>query len=203
MTPPPITPTTRDDQRLAKAMSHPVRLRLLGMLNDGIASPKELAERVGEPLDNIAYHMRVLARLGCIELVRTERRRGATAHYYRALTRAFIDSQGSADLELEARTAISATVLEDAFRLAFEATARGTFDSRTDRHLALMHLRLTEAGWSRVNAMLDEVIEEALALQAEALAPETPDEDTIGSDLVMAHFPAPRGTIGPTGIMGE
>lgn len=180
----------RNDPRLAKAMSSPVRIRILGMLNEAVLSPKQVAERLGEPLENVSYHVRLLRDLGCIELVRTEKRRGATAHFYRATTRAFIDSTASADLDEDARAAITSTILQEGFRLAYTAAARGTFDSRTDRHLSMTNLTLTEAGWRELNAVLDEAIETALRLQAEALSPEAADEEKLRTDLVLAHFPA-------------
>jgi DNA-binding transcriptional ArsR family regulator len=200
MTPRTTTPKPRAaDRRLAKAMSHPTRLRLLGLLNEGVASPKALAERIGQPIENIAYHMRVLRELGCIELVRTERRRGATVHYYRALTRAFIDDEGWALVDSDSRAAVSSTVLQEAFALAFEAIAAGTFDDRDDRHLSLSNLTLTEDGWRELNSALEAAVELALKLQADAMAPETVGDLKVSSDLLIAHFTAPRSTlVGPT-----
>jgi DNA-binding transcriptional ArsR family regulator len=69
------------DQRLAKALSHPLRARIFAILNEQVASPNEMAEMIGEPLPNVSYHARVLVDLGCIELVRTAQRRGAIEHY--------------------------------------------------------------------------------------------------------------------------
>jgi DNA-binding transcriptional ArsR family regulator len=186
------SPSVRRDPRLAKAMSNPLRLRLLAILNEEVASPKDLAERVGEPLENVAYHVRVLRELDCIELVRTAQRRGATAHYYRATTRAFIDSEASSELDVDARSAISATILQEAFKGAFDATAAGTFDSRTDRHVTYTNLTLTDSGWRELNERLDALVEHALELQAQALSPEASDEERVCSDLIVAHFPAPR-----------
>jgi DNA-binding transcriptional ArsR family regulator len=183
-------PSIRSDPRLAKAMSSPVRIRILGMLNEAVLSPKQVAERLGEPLENVSYHVRLLRDLGCIELVRTEKRRGATAHFYRATTRAFIDSDVSAGLDDEARSAITSTILQESFRLAYTAAARGTFDSRTDRHLSMTNLTLTDAGWTELNLLLDGLVENALRLQAQALAPEAADEDKVRTDLILAHFPA-------------
>ena len=183
-------PSIRSDPRLAKAMSSPVRIRILGMLNEAVLSPKQVAERLGEPLENVSYHVRLLRDLGCIELVRTEKRRGATAHFYRATTRAFIDSDVSAGLDAEARSAMTSTILQESFRLAYTAAARGTFDSRTDRHLSMTNLTLTDAGWAELNVLLDELLESALRLHAEALSPEAADEDKVRADLVLAHFPA-------------
>jgi DNA-binding transcriptional ArsR family regulator len=71
------------DQRLAKALSHPLRARIFAIVNEQVASPNEVADMLGEPLPNVSHHTRVLVGLECIELVRTARRRGAVEHYYR------------------------------------------------------------------------------------------------------------------------
>jgi DNA-binding transcriptional ArsR family regulator len=71
------------DQRVVKALAHPLRVRLLARLRERIASPSELAVEVDEPIGNVSYHVRALADLGMIELVRTAPRRGALEHYYR------------------------------------------------------------------------------------------------------------------------
>jgi DNA-binding transcriptional ArsR family regulator len=51
------------------------------------ASPKELATQLGEKLGNVSYHVRILVRLGLIELVRETPRRGAVEHHYRSAPR--------------------------------------------------------------------------------------------------------------------
>lgn len=71
------------DQRLAKALSHEMRAQVLALIAEGKASPKQIAERLGEDIRSVAYHVRVLQRLGCIELVETKQRRGATEHFYK------------------------------------------------------------------------------------------------------------------------
>ena len=76
------------DERLAKAFSHRLRVQILQRLDEaGEASPKELAQALGEPVGNVSYHVRILRELDCVELVRTEPRRGALAHFYRATAR--------------------------------------------------------------------------------------------------------------------
>jgi predicted transcriptional regulator len=43
-----------------------------------------IAAELGLDLRGVAYHVRVLKKLGCIELVGTQPRRGAVEHVYRA-----------------------------------------------------------------------------------------------------------------------
>ncbi len=185
--------STRGDEGLAKAMSSPTRLRILAMLTeDGVASPKQLARRLGEPLENVAYHVKVLRETDCIELVDTKQRRGATEHFYRAITRAFISDEASSDLDTRTRSAMSATVLQQCFRLIFDATSQGTFDSRSDRHLSYVSLTLTEQGWNEVNQRLHDVLELAMGLQSAGLEAERNGEDVTHSTLVVTHFPTPE-----------
>jgi len=72
------------DPRLAKALSNDVRARALDLIVEGTKSPKVIAAELGLDLRGVAYHVRVLKKLGCIELVSTEPRRGAVEHVYRA-----------------------------------------------------------------------------------------------------------------------
>jgi DNA-binding transcriptional ArsR family regulator len=80
------------DQQLAKALSSDLRAQALTLIAEGIASPKLIAAELGLDLRKVAYHVRVLRRLGCIELVETEKRRGAVEHIYRVTERALGES---------------------------------------------------------------------------------------------------------------
>ena len=82
---PPIT--NIDDPRYVKAMSHPLRVRILALLDERTASPVELAGWLGATLGTVAYHVRTLERMGLIELVRETRVRGAVEHHYRSKAR--------------------------------------------------------------------------------------------------------------------
>ena len=76
------------DQRLAKALSHSMRAQALALIVESVTSPKQIAERLDADLRSVAYHVRVLKRLGCIELVETQKRRGAVEHLYKATEQA-------------------------------------------------------------------------------------------------------------------
>jgi len=71
------------DPRLAKALSRPLRANALVLIGEGVNSPKLIAAKLGLDLRTVAYHVRVLRNLGCVELVETRPRRGATEHVYR------------------------------------------------------------------------------------------------------------------------
>lgn len=76
------------DPRVAKALSSSLRAKTLILIAEGVASPKEIAEALGLDVRTVAYHVRVLRELDCVELVETQQRRGATEHIYRVTERA-------------------------------------------------------------------------------------------------------------------
>lgn len=89
---------TKTDRRTAAqnrlvAMSHPLRARVLTMLNERVASPKEIADQLDEPIPNVSHHAKRLVQLGCAELVDKRQVRGAIEHFYRATEQTFVDAE--------------------------------------------------------------------------------------------------------------
>jgi DNA-binding transcriptional ArsR family regulator len=112
------------DQRLIRALGHPVRMRALQVLNTRVASPSELAKELHEPLGNVAYHVKILEENDAIELVRTAPVRGALEHFYRAtthITRTWLDLDGEALNEL---VDLLNSVVDRALELHAEAAPR-------------------------------------------------------------------------------
>src|SRR5215210_1939964 len=100
------------DPRLAKALSHPMRARILMILNERVASPNEISEMIDERLPNVSYHVRALLELGCIELVDTAQRRGAIERYFRGIVRPFLSDRGWEKLPQSGRQAVSEVALQ-------------------------------------------------------------------------------------------
>src|SRR5918999_1931913 len=121
------------DPRIAKALSHPMRARILVILNERVASPNEIAETIDERLPNVSYHVRALLDLGCIELVDTAQRRGAIEHYYRAVVRPFFSDRDWKRIPRSGRQAISDSILRIIWEDVSEALKAGTFESRAGR----------------------------------------------------------------------
>ena len=61
--------TNIDDPLYVKAMSHPLRVRILAMLDERTASPVELAGWLGASLGAVACDVRTPERTGLVELV--------------------------------------------------------------------------------------------------------------------------------------
>src|SRR3712207_6094605 len=134
------------DARLAKAMSHPLRARILATLQARTASPVELAEEFGEPLGHVSYHVKMLESWECIELVETQPRRGALEHFYRAAKPAPVADRVFNDLPATVRRALADGVLTQLAGDLAVASERGGFE-RSDVHLTRTPLAVDEQGW--------------------------------------------------------
>jgi DNA-binding transcriptional ArsR family regulator len=85
-----MTPAHRTEETdLLRALRHPLRRRILREMADGTAvSPRELSNRLRQPLSNVSYHVRVLAEGRAITLVGTRPARGSVQHFYRSTVEA-------------------------------------------------------------------------------------------------------------------
>src|ERR1700709_2845042 len=116
------------EARIAKALAHPLRARILQRLGERVASPGDLALELGAPLAVVSYHVRMLRDYDCVELVRTEPRRGALQHFYRATARPTLDEDQWKSLPSTLRRELSGETLAEAVedvRAASEAGTRG------------------------------------------------------------------------------
>ena len=126
--------TDIDDPRYVKALAHPLRIRILAMLADRVASPVQLAAHLDATLGTVAYHVRTLPGLGLVELVDTRQRRGATEHYYRAREHPrFPDDAWSGPAPVAKQRMLSA-ILQQIGQHVTSAAAAGGFD-RADAHM--------------------------------------------------------------------
>jgi DNA-binding transcriptional ArsR family regulator len=180
-------PSDRLDARLVKAISHPLRHRLLVRLNERVASPNELARELGEPLGRVSYHVRTLADIGAIELVRTEPRRGAVEHYYRAAVRAWFGDEDWAKLPISTRRELFGQHLQRIVGDIAAAAGAGGFD-HAKAWVSFVTLALDEEGMAEISDLLDETLRKAL--QVQAASKERGGELT--TELVLLHF-EPRG----------
>ncbi|HEV7770498.1 MAG TPA: helix-turn-helix domain-containing protein [Solirubrobacterales bacterium] len=74
-----------DIDRLLKVLRHPLRRRVLELMIDAEpTSPRDLSNELDCTLSTVAYHVRVLAQSGALEMVHTKQVRGSTQHFYLA-----------------------------------------------------------------------------------------------------------------------
>jgi DNA-binding transcriptional ArsR family regulator len=158
------------DVRLAKALSHPVRVAALRILNDRVASPSDIATELELPVANVSYHVNTLLRLGCIEEVENRHVRGAIEHLYRAKRRPWLTLDQLERMPSNTRhqwiTDIAAEVFED-----LRGVLRSdTFGERSDVHASWTRLRLDERGWKEVYDVLEQALTRCVEIHDECVA---------------------------------
>jgi hypothetical protein len=151
------------DQRLVRSLAHPLRIQILELLTDHVASPNMIANELEAGLSDVAYHTRALDRYGALELVDTAQRRGATEHFYKATPGAFVGGPPWRKVPRSVRGGISAATLQTFLDKAIAALEAGTLDGRNDTVFRWMPLFLDEEGWKEVVAIMEEATKLMLA----------------------------------------
>jgi DNA-binding transcriptional ArsR family regulator len=177
------------DEALLRAISHPLRHRLLGMLDGRTASPNQLARELDLPLGRVSYHIRLLADLGAIELVRTEPRRGALEHFYRAVTTVWFSEADWQKLPRSARRGILGQNLQHIFSSVTSAADGGGFDNQAAVVLRAP-LELDVTGLEELSGLLKESIDRAreINLRAAERRSNGTAEAAVSTELAILHY---------------
>ena len=83
-----------------KALGHPLRNTILGLLHERAATVSELAVAVDRPKSTVAHHVKVLAEAGLVQVVRTRRVRAIEERFYGRSARMFyvsVERNGDGD----------------------------------------------------------------------------------------------------------
>jgi DNA-binding transcriptional ArsR family regulator len=179
------------DPRLVKALGHPLRIQILGILEERVASPSQIAEEIDAPLGNVSYHVRQLADLGLISLVKETPVRGTLEHYYRAEIRPGISERAFRTApELVKRATVGSTLgqIADAVN---RAAGEGGFD-REDAHLSRLPLVLDAEGWREVARELEGLVQRVDKIQRASgkRLLKRAHEDELRGELVSMLFEA-------------
>jgi DNA-binding transcriptional ArsR family regulator len=188
--------TNIDDPRYVKAMSHPLRVRILALLDERPASPVELAGWLGATLSTTAYHVRTLERMGLIELIRETRVRGAVEHLYRSKERPTVSDEAWAAAPPIAKQAAVSASLETIDAYTHAASAAGGFDHGNAR-LTRTALHLDARGFDDISRVCMQILAQVDRIEESArerieLNPHAAETKDIA--LVMMLFEAARVT---------
>jgi hypothetical protein len=195
--------TKKRSETICTALKHPLRVRILEVLNEGPRSPsqfveeglipKELFTTYQQALSLASYHFRELEKEGCLEVVESIPRRGAVEHVYRGMTPLVFFS----DAEFEAmpqatRRKLSRIALQGLIARADRAISTETFDARPDRHLTWVPMQLDERGWEEVIDALAQTFGELTQIRHDAkdrLA--ASGEEVVPATVAMLGFESP------------
>jgi len=191
----PKTKNKKDgvEQIVAKAFAHPLRVQILIILNEKVASPNMLAQQLDESLNLVAYHVRVLEKYDCIELVDTKQRRGATEHFYRATRRQLLTDDQWAQMPASLRPGMANAVLKSIFEDIEAASKAGTLEEVDDVHITRLPMVLDKTGWDEVSTLLKSTFDQLMEIQtvASARAAESTEEGTLAK-VHLLHFKSPN-----------
>lgn len=154
--------------KLMRVLSHPLRQRILSALNEREASPSELSQALGEPLGNVAYHVKILERNDAVELVGTRPVRGALEHFYKAVVEARIDERTWSDLPATVRRTLVGDSLAGLWSDLAAAAEETGLDGATAR-VERVGVELDREGADRLAAKLATLLDEARAEQSAAV----------------------------------
>jgi len=180
-------------------MAHPLRIQIVAMLNQQVMSATMIAKKIREPLQNVAYHFRILREKGLIEEVESRPVRGSTEHFYRATKRVLFDGKAWDDLPASMKARVSSRMFSDFLEVVSAAMLGETFDSSDERVNVWLQGRLDEQGWEEavqahwvlIHAM-EEIFKGARVRLLEAGEPDGGTFSAYGQYFFEAPPPAPE-----------
>ncbi len=184
--------------QLAAALAHPTRVGVMSTLVEGPASPRQLAEALDEPLNNVTYHVKQLRDLGCIELDHTERRAGGRVieRFYRASQRAYFDDDAWEVLSPGERLGLTWSILRLISKDLATAMTQGTFFDKYNANITRSPMKVDPEGWDEITALVGRATQELFEIEERVTErrEESGAEPTIHAKMQMLHFrsPAPR-----------
>ena len=165
-------------ETICAVLKHPLRVRILEVLNEGPRSPSQFVEEGLIPKEHFStyqqalslasYHFRELEKEGCLEVIESIPRRGAVEHVYRGLARVFFDDAEFEATSADDRRELSRISLQGLIARADRAIWEETCDARPDRHLTWMPMQLDERGWEEVIAALASAFGELTQIRHDA-----------------------------------
>jgi DNA-binding transcriptional ArsR family regulator len=168
------------EEVVAYAVGHRVRVKILIALRDGVYSPAEIAEMIGEPLNKVANHMRELVDAGSIEIAESRTRRNTVQHLYRAVKTPHYSKEEIEAMTRHERQITAGLVIQSLLAEVMDALWAGKMSDDPDVMLVWERLNLDEQGRRDAAVEHEESWRKLQKIQAESLtrAAES-DEETV------------------------
>ena len=153
-----VMPETRIDEQLFRLLHNPAQLAALVALIEGPASKSDIARELGLKLNKADYDVGELEKMGLVEAIDTERRRGMPTTIYRAVMRPVFSSEEWGKLNQDERERYVLWVQQLVLRDIAVAWHARTFQARAESHSSRSPLRVDELGWIKINKALDDLL---------------------------------------------
>jgi DNA-binding transcriptional ArsR family regulator len=168
-----------------KAISDPMRSRILGIIQNQPATAKQIADRLGATPGAIGHHLHVLEAAGLAQVVARRLVRGIVANYYTRTARIF---KYDLPREVTGDTSINLEIMTKALNELAEAEEYIEEDAyRTE---GFPHIRLSPERAKFYSERLEALFDDILS--------ETPDPNGKVYGIFVAMFMAPAYMQGPS-----
>lgn len=167
-----------------KAISDPIRSRILGIIQNRPATAKQIAGQLGATPGAIGHHLRVLEEAGLAQVVARRLIRGIVANYYTRTARIYTYDLPS---EVVGGAAVALDIVTAARNELAEALASGADDPYSAQ--SFPHVRLSperaRVYYDRLTALVEDILQEQ------------PDPDGVVYGFLIAMFKSPPYMQGP------
>ena len=167
-----------------KAISDPIRSRILGIIQNQPATAKQIADILGASPGAIGHHLHVLESAGLAKVVARRLVRGIVANYYTRTARIF---KYDLPREVTGDTSINLDIMAKAYEELAEAEANEEADAH--QCSAFPHIRLSPERAiyysERINTLIDDILQEI------------PDPNGKVYGILVSMFMAPAYLQGP------
>jgi DNA-binding transcriptional ArsR family regulator len=164
-----VMPEIRIDEQLFRLLHNPGQLAALVALGESPASKSDVARKLGIRLNKVDYDVGELEKMGLVEPVGTEMRRGQNTTIYRSVMRPILDNEEWGELSQEDRERLVLWTYQLLFRDAAVAWRARTLQARVVSHNTRSPLRVDEQGWIRLNEILDDTLGAVREVEVESV----------------------------------
>lgn len=182
------------NHKLVTALAHPTRVHAVMVLNQRKASPSELAKELGRSVRHVAYHIEVLEKLDCVELVGQEPAGGGRVveSFYRATVRSWFDREAWEQLKDDkAKLGVTIPILSLVSEDIAEAMVGGTFEDE-DNHVSRTPMVVDDEGWDEVVALLSSTLDGLIDIQTRIGSRIGPETETKLTKVEIIQFRSPE-----------
>lgn len=191
-----VMPEVRIDEQLFRLLHNPGQLEALIALVEGPASKSDVARELGIKLNKADYDVGELEKMGLVEPIGTEMRRGQVTTIYRAVMRPLLNNEEWGELSQQDRERLVLWTYQLLLRDITVAWRGRTLQARVESHNTRSPLRVDEQGWVRLNEILDDTQEAVREVEIESVerARLTGDESKlINARAALFCFEMPSG----------
>ena len=181
-----VSSRTRElHEQLALLVSCLNTIKVLTVLAERAASPKEIGEILGLKTPTVSHHIKKLLKLGMIELIEEKDVGGTIQHIYRAIIRPLVSTEEWEKLDVEERERYSIWIVQLVLIDAAKSFASHHFDIHSDNHLSRTPMVADRLGLTEVAEIQNRALDEIIQRQA-VIADRMAREGTTGMNIIAA-----------------